>query len=34
MSRKSIYLAFGMVILPIILLALISLALLFGWVTL
>jgi len=32
MSRKTIYVAFGMVILPLVLLTLISLALLFGWV--
>ena len=34
MSRKSIYIAFGMVILPVILLAFLSLALLFGWIAL
>jgi len=32
MSRKTLYVAFGMVILPLVLLTLISLALLFGWV--
>lgn len=34
MSRKPIYIAFGLVILPLILLAALSLALIFGWVTL
>ena len=34
MPRKSIYIAFGMIILPIFLLAVLSLALIFGWVTL
>ena len=34
MSRKLYYLAFGLVIVPILLLALLSLALIFGWVTL
>jgi len=34
MSRKSIYIAFTLVILPIILLAILSLALVFGWVVL
>ena len=33
MSRKSFYIAFGLVILPMILLAILSLALIFGWVT-
>jgi len=34
MSRKMLYIAFGMVILPLVLLAALSLALIFGWVVL
>ena len=34
MERKTLYIAFGMIILPIFLLAALSLALIFGWVTL
>lgn len=34
MDRKSYYIAFGLVILPLILLAALSLALIFGWVAL